>query len=231
MEQKGSDRRFWNNQQKEFRNLLLSFERHDEVIQRFLSQHAMLHSRLVVKTKEIDPEMRFFEDELLDDMAEDQIRWLPENQEHSIAWNIWHIGRIEDVTMNILVSGGSQVLAQDDWLGRMNITYRHTGNLMDEAEVSELSKAIDIEALRAYRLAVGSQTREIVRGLRPEELKQKVDAARLQRLLDEGAVVEEAGDLIAYWGRRNIAGLLLMPATRHNFVHLNECFRLKQRLQ
>ena len=57
-----------------------------------------------------------------------------------------------------------------------------------------------------------------------------VDPIRLQRLVDEGAVVEAASDLIAYWGRRNIAGLLLMPATRHNFVHLNEAFRLKQRL-
>ena len=47
--------------------------------------------------------------------------------------------------------------------------------------------------------------------------------------MTEGAVVEEARDLIDYWGKRTIAGLLLMPATRHNLVHLNEALRLKRR--
>jgi hypothetical protein len=46
---------------------------------------------------------------------------------------------------------------------------------------------------------------------------------------DEGAVVEAARGLLDYWGKRNIAGLLLMPATRHNLVHLNEALQLKQR--
>jgi hypothetical protein len=49
--------------------------------------------------------------------------------------------------------------------------------------------------------------------------------------MDEGAVVEAAQGLIDYWGRRNIAGLLLMPATRHNFIHLNEALRIKHRRQ
>ena len=34
--------------------------------------------------------------------------------------------------------------------------------------------------------------------------------------------------LVKYWGKRDTAGLLLMPATRHNFIHLNEALRLKQ---
>jgi hypothetical protein len=76
---------------------------------------------------------------------------------------------------------------------------------------------------------VGRGTRQLVRQLEPDELAQKVDPARLQRLLDEGAVVEQARWLIDYWSRRTIAGLLLMPPTRHNMVHLNESLRLKTR--
>jgi len=74
-----------------------------------------------------------------------------------------------------------------------------------------------------------SSTRDIVTQLEPEELKHKVDPVRLQRVLDEGAVVEAASGLIAYWSKRNIAGLLLMPPTRHCFFHLNEAARIKQR--
>jgi hypothetical protein len=42
-------------------------------------------------------------------------------------------------------------------------------------------------------------------------------------------VAEAASDILDYWGKRTKAGLLLMPATRHNFLHLNEAQRLKQR--
>jgi hypothetical protein len=33
-----------------------------------------------------------------------------------------------------------------------------------------------------------------------------------------------------YWSKKTIAGLLLMPPTRHNFVHLNEAARIRQKL-
>jgi hypothetical protein len=146
-----------------------------------------------------------------------------------VAWLIWHIARIEDVTMNVLVAGRAQIMHRDNWLARMKINLHHTGNIMSEAEVAHLSASISIEALRAYRLAVGRGTREIVRQLQPEEVTQKVNPLRLEQLMAEGAVAKEASGLIDYWGKRSIAGLLLMPATRHNPVHLNEASRLKRR--
>ena len=69
-----------------------------------------------------------------------------------------------------------------------------------------------------------------ISGLSPEDLKKKVDPQRLQRVLAEGAVEPAAMGLIEYWGGRSVAGLLLMPPTRHNFVHLNEALRLKQKI-
>jgi hypothetical protein len=44
---------------------------------------------------------------------------------------------------------------------------------------------------------------------------------------DQDAVLPEAEDLLVYWSRCTITGLLLMPATRHNMVHINEALRLK----
>ncbi len=132
--------------------------------------------------------------------------------------------------MNLLVAGSPQLALRDGWLKRMGISVRDTGNAMDKASVARLSAAIDIEALRAYRLAVGRRTREIVKRLTPEALKQKVDPARLQQVMAQGALVEAARGIADYWGRRTIAGLLLMPPTRHNFVHLNEALRIKHKI-
>ena len=36
--------------------------------------------------------------------------------------------------------------------------------------------------------------------------------------------------LVEYWGTRTLAGLILMPATRHPLVHLNEAMRIKDLL-
>ena len=131
--------------------------------------------------------------------------------------------------MNLLVAGSPQLLHRDNWLKLMKISARDTGNAMNPEEMATLSATIEIEALRAYRLAVGRRTHEIVKGLRPEELKHKVQTSRLQQVMDEGALVEAAVGIKDYWSRRNIAGLLLMPATRHPLAHLNEALSLKRR--
>jgi hypothetical protein len=219
-----TSRRQWNKQQKEFRQILLNLKEHEKAIECFRVQHGVLHSAAV------DGSLGWsFEDELFTDLPDELVRRIPTNCEHSIAWNIWHIARIEDVTMNILVAGTPQLYVQTGWFERLGIEARHTGNSMSETAVRELSEAIDIEQLRSYRTAVGRRTREIVGQISSEDLQAKIDPSRLQQVLDVGAVVEEAIGLIEYWGKRDIAGLLLMPATRHNFVHLNEAERLKRR--
>jgi hypothetical protein len=113
----------------------------------------------------------------------------------------------------------------------MKATIVHSGNSMDDAGTATLSARIDIDQLRAYRQSVGRRTRAIVRKLKPEELKQKAEASRLQKVMAEGALLPEAIGVLNYWSKRTIAGLLLMPPTRHNFLHLNEALRIKQKLQ
>jgi hypothetical protein len=157
------------------------------------------------------------------------MRRIPQKEEHSLAWLLWHMARIEDVTMNLLVAGAPQLFTIEKWQGLLSVSVQDTGNATARETIVQLSQTVDIEALRAYRQAVGRRTRETVRQLLPEQLKQKVDPKRLRRVMDEGAVVPEAQGLIDYWGRRTIAGLLLMPPTRHNFIHLNEAARLKRR--
>jgi hypothetical protein len=219
-----SDQKQWNKLQKEFRRVLLSYEEHEKALDLFMAQHGALHSSLIGESQSWS-----YEDEVFSDIAEDQIRRIPVNCEHSIAWNLWHIARIEDVTMNMLIAGRPQLYLDDGWKVRLEVRAIDTGNAMSEEDVVELSKNVNLEELRAYRLAVGHRTREIVNQLSVEDLKEKVEPSRLQKVMDVGAVVEEAIGLIEYWGNRNIAGMLLMPPTRHNFVHLNEALRLKQR--
>ncbi len=219
--------KLWNQGQKKLqRALAAKANDHPMAIDTFLVQHAMVHSAKIAK-----PRLWSFEDEILDDVTEEQFRCMPSSGEHSIAWIIFHLARCEDITMNLLVAGTSQLFTQNDWVKKLRTTILHSANKMDEASVAALSAQIDLAQLRAYRLSVGRRTREIVRKLKPEELKQKVDPSRSQRIMSEGALSPEAIEIFNYWGTRTIAGLLLMPPTRHNFLHLNEALRIKQKLR
>lgn len=131
--------------------------------------------------------------------------------------------------MNVLIADSAQVFDREAWSAKLNVPFRHTGNGMNAEEIATLSTAMNMEALRAYRMAVGRRTREIVSQIQPENFKQKVDPARIQHIWDQEAMLKNAEGIVTYWSRRTIAGLLLMPPTRHNAVHLNEALRVKQR--
>ena len=221
---KDPNRQFWNQQQNILRGVLFNSVEHKETISLLLNQHAMVHSAELTKS-----ELWSFEDELWEDLTEENFRRIPRNSNNSIAWHIWHCTRIEDIAMNLIVVEGSQVLYSNNWFEQMRVTVHDTGNAMDNESIKNLSQSIDILALKAYRLAVARRTREIIKQLQPKHLKQKVEPARLERVVNKGAVVEEASWLIDYWGRRKIAGILLMPATRHNFVHLNKSSKIKDK--
>ena len=218
-------RKHWNDQQKKLQAALSHPGDGSAAIKLFLEQHAM------VNTSEISHSgLWSFEDEVMEGLAEADMRRITPKDEHSIAWILWHLARCEDVTMNILVAGTPQLFEAKGWAKKLKVSIRETGNSLDEAGIAALSTAVDLPALRAYRLAVARRTDEIAKQLQPGDYKQKADPARLEKITAEGAIEPAAHWLIEYWGGRTIAGLLLMPPTRHNFVHLNEIAKLRSKL-
>lgn len=213
-----------NKNQTRLRELLNSNHDHAEAIDVFFQHHAQLHSARVAQ-----PEWSF-EDAILDDMTEAQMRAIPPKGEHSVVWLIWHMARIEDVTMNLLVARTPQIFNQGNWVEKLQTDLIHTGNAMSAPEMVEFSQAVNAAQLRKYRVQVGCRTREIVRDLKPEDLKRKVSPSGIQQVWDQGGLLDDASGSADYWSKRNIAGLLLMPATRHNIVHLNEALKIKKKV-
>lgn len=219
------NRKFWNAQQKLLQAALSRPDEHHRSIQLFLQQHAMVHAGSMSGSG-----LYSFEDEVCQGLSVEEFRIIPPGLEHSIVWILWHLARIEDVTMNLLVAGGAQVFFDENWDRQLGAPIHDTGNAISQEGVLALSMAVNVEVLRAYRAAVGCRTREIVGHLSSGQLKQKVDPGRLLKARGEGGVIHAAEDVITYWSRRTIAGLLLMPPTRHNFLHLNEAARIKTRI-
>ena len=223
--QAGDMRKAWNTDHARLRRLLEQDGDTPQAIELFIGHHAMLHSaRLAGGVYSI-------QDQVLQGLTETQMRCQLPGQANSVLWMLWHITRIEDATMNVLLADAPQVLHRGKWQGKLQSPYTDVGNEMTEAEIRALSQALDLKALLAYRLAVGRETRKIVSQLEAADLAGKPLRERLERLTADGTVRPKAQWLLDYWGGHAKTNLLLMPATRHGFVHLNEIERMLPKLR
>ncbi|CAG0933379.1 hypothetical protein TFLX_03035 [Thermoflexales bacterium] len=222
-----SNLKHWNAQHQLLHRLLLKDKAYQQAIPVFLDHHAAVHAAKL----QAGAQHWSWHDEVLSGLTPEQMRYTPKSSPHSVAWRIWHIARIEDATMNILLADSSQVFESGQWLDKLEIDFVGVGNELSQADIVKLSETINLKALFAYRLAVGKRTRTLIKRLNLNELAQPPAPARLQRLTQERAVQEPALWLANYWGGHPAANLLLMPATRHCFVHLNEIKRLLPKLK
>ena len=156
---------------------------------------------------------------------------MPTPQDVTIVWNLWHISRIEDMIVSTLILHREEVF--NDWQQKLNTVYRDTGNAMSDDEILDLSRQIDFQQLKAYRKAVAQQTQQYLENLKFSDLSIKVKKADIDKLLSTGSVSEhpDAIWLLDFWGKKDVAGLLLMPILRHPFVHLFDNLKLTEKIK
>jgi DinB superfamily len=171
---------------------------------------------------------RQVERDFLHSLSDGQMRLRPSGL-NSIAWLVWHIARYEDI-LNLLLVGRPQVLDEEHWLPRLQISRRDVGTGMADDEVSDLSARLDLAALRDYYIAVGRRTVEVVRSLRPEALDELPD---LERLRAEGVFRENAVRLIAERERETKGWWLGQLGIAHSQSHRGQAvtIRLLQRIR
>ena len=169
-------------------------------------------------------------DLLFNDLLPFEYAIMSASKDETIAWTIWHIARIEDLTLNILVANSEQIFNLE-WKERLNAVCSDTGNALTDDEIMLLSKNINTAELLAYRSAVGKRTREIVDSLTINDIRRKVSQCGLDKIKSDGGVTKDSEWLLDYWGQKDVAGILLMPPTRHVMLHLNDCCKLKLQIR
>jgi len=156
---------------------------------------------------------------------------MPSSKDVTIAWNLWHITRIEDMVVSRLIFHREEIFEQ--WQERLNTSARDTGNAMSDDEIIELSKQVNFNQLIEYRKTVGQQTKDMIRNLKHSDLFIKVRKEDIEMLAKSGSISRhpDAIWLLDFWGRKDVAGLLLMPVLRHPFVHLFDNLRLIKKIK
>lgn len=207
----------WNPKQKILNSIIRKKEYFEQAKELYLELHRFAHF-CDGKTKEVT-----IMEQLWQDLEEYELAIMPTKKDVTIAWDIWHITRIEDLTVNLLIADQEQVLTAQ-WLQKLKVEVTDSGNAMTDEEIISLSQSIDMEQLKEYRMAVGRRTKEILAGLQFADLSRTFHQRQVDRILQEGGVTEHQDSiwLLDYWGKKNVSGIILMPVTRHQSVHLNE---------
>ena len=217
----------WNPQQSLLRDIIRKEDRFDEAIKLCLELHAFVHQSSIPT-----PERQTLADMVCANLNTDDYAIMPTVKDVTIAWNIWHITRVEDLTMNLLVGAGEQVL-DDHWRKRLNTPITDTGNAMTDDEIISLSLELDKTALWDYRNAVASRSRNILQALQSSDMKRKFFREQVEQTALQGGLTAHPDSiwLKDFWGKKDVAGILLLPLTRHQAGHLNDCLKLKSKLR
>jgi hypothetical protein len=181
----------------------------------FLEQHAAMHSAAVGGNKMSVAERAFA------GVTDEQMRVRPREDLNSLAWLMWHIARAEDVLVNVLVAGQPQVF-DDGWAKRLGIARPDFGIGMTSPEVTELTKEIELGALREYRDTVGRRTRELIGGFRPQDWEGQVTTAAVERAAGLGAFGVRTEVMTKAFPGRPRAAMLSGIALFHSAGHMGE---------
>ncbi len=213
----------WNPDQKKLTQLLSSSFTFDEALVLCSVMHAQVHD--IKKTNSLT----IFQS-LLTELTPEIVTWRPTNSFSSIAWNIWHITRIEDAIANIFIADSEQILTTE-WMNKINTDKSDTGNAFTQDDVDKLDRSINTKELFNYRKAVGKNTQKIIKAIKSKDINRKPTQDQLGRILSEKVLTNESESiwLLDFWAKKTISGLLTMPITRHQIVHINDCFKLKNK--
>lgn len=150
----------------------------------------------------------------------------------TIAYSLWHIFRIEDITANTLIADREQVLFSGKYDMRIGSPVITTGNEIVSEQLTAFSEKLDIDELYNYIFDVDKATADIVKSLSFENMKTKVSEERKQKLLSLGVVneSEESIWLVDYWCGKDIRGLIQMPLSRHWIMHIEACIRIMNKI-
>lgn len=156
-------------------------------------------------------------------VPEELMRQRPHARVNSIAWILWHLTRVEDAGLNRFVVDRPQVLDEGSWMQKMDLPWRHNGGEMDFAGVDDLSRRINLKALRGYSTAVRLRTREIVTHIDPLDLDAVLKPERVRTvLIDEGWAYAPTEELIQHYTSWTRGKCLMIFGLTHPYQHIGE---------
>lgn len=210
----------WSELQKQSNALLTKRATFDKGIAKLLELRDILFQEIEKIFKEISVE-DFSKQPLINSDGYDS---------KTIAYSIYHIFRVEDIVMNTLINGDTQIFFKNDYKVKLNSPIITTGNELKKEEIAEFSKQLNISELFNYAKEVYEQSNNCIKLLEMKDFKRKFLDPDRNRIVDSNSVEESEHWLIYDWCRKGIKDLLCMPFSRHWIMHIEASLRIAKKL-
>ena len=209
----------WSDRNKEVQKLIANSKTYKEGINKLIELRADLF-------KQVKQIFDNYPERALSEMP-----YLTANGFHnkSIVYSLWHIIRIEDITVHELITKDEQILFQNNSLKKINSPIITTGNELKGLEIKEFSQKLNCKELLNYAKEVMESTNDIIRKLEYKDLKKKYTDYK-EKLINSKCVDLSEVWLVDYWCSKNIKGLIQMPFSRHWIMHIEAINRIKSKL-
>lgn len=162
-----------------------------------------------------------FERGVLNLVPKEQMVVRPNSTGNSIAWLMWHVARTEDVFVTTVARGEPQILQRDGWTERIGIDDYRIGTGLQDDEVDEFNKGVDVDGVDAYWQAVRTETLDWLQSSPIEVLDEVPDLA--ERLAKIPEIAPSIGPAVVQaWGGRPIGFHLSFVVISHGLIHVGE---------
>lgn len=144
---------------------------------------------------------------------------------NTLAWNVWHVARVEDAGVSRFVAQVPQLLDEGDWNPKLNLDLRlrNFGYQMTREQMLEVSEKVNLAALRDYFTAVGARTLTLIDDIAPETFAQQLSADEVSHVLfQEHAALAQSTDLVAIYSAFTRLEALYHFSMTHYFWHGGE---------
>ncbi len=216
----------WNPKQAELKKIITKPDEIERTKKLLYDLHSIVHSSVVYENN------NSYYDEIINNINQNNFSAMPTSKDVTIAWNLWHITRIEDITTSTFILDEPQTF-NNEWKKKLKSSITDTGNAMTYDEIKDFSAKLDLKALLEYRNSVGKRTKELISIISIKDMKRKFTQLQIDRCLTEGCVTQQEDSiwLKDFWGKKTVAGIFLMPVTRHQIVHVNDCQKLIETIE
>ena len=93
----------------------------------------------------------------LNGLSEDELSWHPTLESNAIDWMVWHMARVEDNLINVVLQNRDPIWQRDGWGERLGIATTSAGAGMTMAEIRAMGR-IDVALAMEYYRSVRSET-------------------------------------------------------------------------
>ena len=181
-----------------------------------LEQHARLHSASVAGGQPS------YQDRMLKDVTPELFRTQPDGGFCSLNWLLWHMTRIEDAAVSIILAREDQVLETERWQDRLGPIPTSLGTAMSETDASGLAANVDMDGLIGYRAAVGANTQRIVRALNMAALADVVSTEDIAHLSSQNALQGGSEVIGGRWLGLKKSYMLQHSVLAHSAMHFGQ---------